>query len=145
VCDGIGGQGRAITDALGNYILHPPAQTNGMVTVTKEGYRIVRNTSLYSYHADISTVQNYNLHPDSISGKIINRNGEPLEGVKITFEQNGGLTGVQIAFTDQNGNYKYTVPTDNQNYWITIMKEGYQNVRTQWYMGGGQIYNYTLQ
>lgn len=59
---------------------------------------------------------------------------KPLEGVKIThLNKMAVLTGVQIAFTDASGNYKYTVPKDSQSYWITITKkEGYQTIRERW-------------
>lgn len=146
VSDGVGIQSRAVTDAMGNYVIHPPAKTSGSITVSMVGYRIIRDKCTIYHQAGSTSVLNYTLHPDWISGKITTRSGEPLEGVKITFEQNGGLSGVQIVFTDANGNYKYTVPTDGQSYWITITKEGYQPVRDQWnYLYGGTVRNNTLQ
>ena len=145
VSDGLGIQSRGVTDSMGNYMINPPAKTSGTVTVSKVGYRIINERRSELCSAGSTMVFNYALHPDWISGKITIRSGEPLEGVKITFEQDGGLTGVQIAFTDSNGNYKYTVPKDGENYWITITKEGYQTVRERWYLYGGQVYNRQLQ
>ena len=146
VSDGLGIQSRAVTDGMGNYIINPPAKTSGTTTVSKVGYRIINDKIMeYFYSAGQTSVRNYTLHPDWISGKITSRSGEPLEGVKITFEQDGGLTGVQIAFTDASGNYKYTVPKDSQSYWITITKEGYQTIRERWICVGGQVYNRQLQ
>ena len=143
--DGIGGQIRTVTDSLGNYVLHPTAKASGILTMNKDGYRILRNkVSQYNYQGT-TAVWNYNLHPNWVSGKITDQNGNPLEGVKITFEQNGGVTGVQTVFTDEDGNYKYTAPADSVSYWVTITKEGYTTLRDQWhYLYGGQFHNFTL-
>ena len=146
VSDGLGIQSRATTDSLGNYVVNPPAKTSGKITVSKGGYRIINETFTIYHSAGDTVVDNFTLRPDWMSGKITTRSGEPLEGVKITFEQNGGVTGVQTIFTDANGNYKYTVPKDAQSYWVTISQDGYQTVREQWtYLYGGQVYNRNLQ
>jgi len=143
VCDGIGGSFTTVTDDLGNYVLHPYAGRSGTLTLSKVGYRIIRDT-FGGKGEGTQNIWNYTLSPDWISGKITNQNGEPLQGVKITFEQDGGLSGVQTIFTDENGNYRYTVPV-NATYWMTVTKDGYQTNRDQWSLYGGRILDFRLK
>ena len=143
--DGIGGEYRVVTDALGNYVLNLPAKTSGKLMVSKEKYRIVRQTFNAYYVAGEKLIYNYTLHPDFITGKITNVGGEPLDNVKIMIEQDGGLTGVQTVYTNENGNYTSTLPVDDRLYWITIVKEGYQTLRNHSYLSGGYTYNYILK
>lgn len=142
--DGIGGEYRTVTDALGNYVLNLPAQTSGKLMVSKEKYRTIRD-EIGNYNSGGKIVRNYTLHPDFIIGKITNIDGEPLDSVKIMIEQDGGLGGVQTVYTDENGNYICTLPTDSVNYWVTIVRDGYQTLRDRPYLSGGRVCNYTLK
>lgn len=142
---GIGGQSKAVTDSLGNYVIHPMAKTSGLLTIRKENYRIIREQIGNYYVAGTSLVNNYSLHPDWISGKVINQNREPVEGAKVSIEEDGGMSGVATVTTDENGNFRCAIPTDSKQYWITIKKDGYQVTRDHTYLYGGQTWNYTLK
>lgn len=146
VSDGLGAKSSAVTDPLGNYVVNPLSKTPGMLTLSKDGYRIIRDKYDQWHNAGSQCIRNYNMSPDWISGKITDSDGTPLSGVKITFEQNGGISGVQTVFTDENGNYKYTLPADNKDYWVTISLEGYPTYHGKWdWVFGGRVYNHTLR
>lgn len=144
--NGIGGKIRAVTDDLGNYVLNPVAGVSGIIAVSKMEYRTIRDAVHQYYQKGRQYVWNFTIQPDWMSGKVTDQRGTPIEGVKITFEQNGGTTGVQTIFTDQDGNYKYTLPADYKDYWVTVTKEGYSILRERWqYIAGGAIRNITLR
>lgn len=147
VSDGLGIQSKAVTDALGNYVIHPPSRTSGTLTLSKASFFIIReNISSGWYDSNSYNTRNFTMIPNWISGKITAPDGTPLAGAKLTFEQNGGLAGVQTVTTDENGNYKYTLPANQREYWLTISCEGYKTARERWnWVGGGQVYNYVLR
>ncbi len=64
-----------------------------------------------------------------ISGKITDSNLRPIDGAKVVFEMEGGLKGIQIAKTDNRGNYTISLPATNKTYWVTIGKERYKTYR----------------
>lgn len=145
--DGIGNTVKAMTDENGNYSLKVPERTSGLVFVTKEEYRTQKMTiEKYSFSSQRVNVWNYTLHPDFVVGKILDVNNIPIANAKLSFEQDGGMNGVQTVYTDENGNFKCKIPTDNKYYWLTISKDGYTIIREQiWSLSGGQIINRTLK
>lgn len=145
VGDGIGGKCSSVTDSAGNYVLKPPAKTSGIITISKNSYRTVRDKINQWNQAGTTYVNNYRIYPDWVGGKIINQSGEPVEGAKVTFEEDGGMSGILTAITDANGNYRCTIPSDSKQYWITVKMDGYQTTREHPYVSGGQTWNYTLK
>jgi hypothetical protein len=69
-----------------------------------------------------------------ISGKITDSNLRPIDGAKMVFEMEGGLKGIQIAKTDNRGNYTISLPVTNKPYWVTIGKEKYKTYRGKIYL-----------
>jgi len=67
----------------------------------------------------------------SISGKITDSDFKPIKDAKIVFEMDGGTNGIQIASTDERGNYTVKVPIKGKAYWVTIGKEGYKTHRSK--------------
>lgn len=99
--------------------------------------------SLCSYPGG-QIVNNYDLCPNWISGKIVDNDNNPLQGVKISIEKNGGLAGVQTAYTDENGDYKIQISENMVYYWITISLDGYKTIRNNDTLYGGSTHNWTL-
>ena len=66
-----------------------------------------------------------------------------MHWVKLRFEKNGGTAGVVTVYTDENGNYKATLPADT-NYWVVISQNGYKTIRTKTYLVGGYTRNSTM-
>lgn len=83
------------------------------------------------------------MHHDYITGKVIDRYDNPMHWVKLTFEAYGGNKGVVTVYTDEDGNYKATLPDDGQ-YWVTVSQDGYKTYREQPYLNGGGVRNYRL-
>jgi len=69
-----------------------------------------------------------------ISGKITDANLRPIEGAKIVFEMEGGLKNIQIANTNNRGNYTIYLPLTSKTYWVTIGKEKYRTYRGKVYL-----------
>lgn len=127
------------TDENGNYRLSVP-EDYAYITFAGKGWRTYR-----SNHGYISKNQIWNcsMHHDYISGKVTDRYGNPMHWAKVTVEQNGGGSGILSVYTDENGNYKQTIPEDTY-YWVTVEQNGYKSYRNQNYLYGGRTYNYTL-
>jgi hypothetical protein len=69
-----------------------------------------------------------------ISGKITDSNLMPIDGAKIVFEMEGGLNGIQVAKTNNRGNYTIYLPVTSKTYWVTIGKEKYKTYRGKIYL-----------
>lgn len=131
----------ARTDSLGNYSTAVSKNGDCWVTISKIGYKTIRMKTWVG----TENIFNYTLDPDKypIAGKVTNRQGEPIEGVQITFEPNGGKNGIIIAVTDQLGNYSTGV-SELGDCWVTITKDGYTTFRTKTWIGKENTFNYTL-
>jgi uncharacterized GH25 family protein len=141
---GLFGSATGTTDQIGNYAFSiTKTNTWYWLTINKQGYKTYRNKVWIGAGGSF----NITIEPDKypISGKIIDNNGDPIEGAKIMFELEGGLSGVQEATTDQLGNYSTGVSTKNQWYWVTIIKDGYKTSRTKYWTGDINNFNYTLR
>jgi hypothetical protein len=136
-----GGSWSTHTDARGNYRLNLPGDTNGYLTISGKEWRTAR----FNYYTGTfaEKICNYNMHHDYITGKVIDRYENPMQWVKLTFEQNGGTNGVVTVYTDENGNYKATIP-DDADYWVVVSQDGYKTIRTTDYLVGGRTRNYTM-
>ena len=66
-----------------------------------------------------------------------------MHWVKLTFEKDGGTAGVVTVYTDENGNYKATLPADT-SYWVVVSQDGYKTIRNTDYLMGGYTRNYTM-
>jgi hypothetical protein len=64
-----------------------------------------------------------------VSGKITDSNLRPITGAKIVFEMEGGLNSIQVATTNNRGNYTIYLPLTSKTYWVTIGKENYRTYR----------------
>lgn len=131
----------ATTDQLGNYSIAIHKLGDCWVTITKEGYKTYRVRA----YIGRDNIWNYKLDPDKypVSGKIVNRGGEPIEGATISFELDGGRNGVQSVTTDETGNYSTGIIALG-DCWVTITKEGYKTFRTRAYVGRENVWNYRL-
>ncbi|MFA6850261.1 MAG: carboxypeptidase-like regulatory domain-containing protein [Selenomonadaceae bacterium] len=144
-CNGIGGKKTVHTDSSGNYVLKLPAKTGGQLTVSGDGYR-TKKASFGEYtSAGQAYAQNYTLYPDWISGKAVNQDGEPLQGIEISIEKDGGLNGVKTVYTDENGDYKAQIPADGVYYWLTASADGYSTIRDHVFLTGGYTYNLKMK
>ncbi|WP_437793401.1 carboxypeptidase-like regulatory domain-containing protein [Mitsuokella multacida] len=136
-----GGSWSTHTDASGNYRMNVPSDTSGTIVISGTGWRAIRD-HLYTT-TNSERIFNGYLHHDYITGKVTDRYENPMHWVKLTFEKNGGTSGVVTVYTDENGNYKATLP-DDANYWVVISQDGYKTIRTNTYLSGGWTRNYTM-
>ena len=136
-----GGSWSTHTDENGNYRLNLPGDQNGNINLSGEEWRTFRGR-FWTGTAD-ETVFNMTMHHDYITGKVIDRYDNPMHWVKLTFEAYGGNKGVVTVYTDEDGNYKATLPEDGQ-YWVTVSQDGYKTYREQPYLNGGGVRNYRL-
>lgn len=132
---GKGGSWSTYTDADGNYRLNVLGRKSSFfLTVTGEGWRTVRDrVSLY----ERERVLNLKLHHDYVTGKVTDRAGNPLPRAKVSFEADGGTKGVTTVESDENGNYKATIPADGMYYWVIVSQDGYQTCRKKEWLKGG--------
>jgi len=80
-----------------------------------------------------------------ISGKITDSNLRPIDGAKIVFEMEGGLNSIQVAKTNNRGNYTIYLPVTSKTYWVTIGKEKYKTYRGKIYLkDGSDNFNFIL-
>lgn len=130
------------TDDLGNYYAGLSKAGYCWVTISKDGFKTYRT----KYYIGGENTLNVKLDPAKFptSGKITNRNKEPIVGAKISFELDGGKHGVQSAVTDEYGNYSVGIP-EMGNCWVTITADGYTTFRARYYVGRENSWNYTLQ
>lgn len=136
-----GGSWSTHTDSRGNYRLNLPRDDNGYLTISGKEWRTARIR--YNLGTLDERICNYSMHHDYVTGKVIDRYDNPMHWVKLTFEQNGGTNGVVTVYTDENGNYKATLP-DDANYWVVVSQDGYKTIRTTDYIAGGYTRNYTM-
>ena len=136
-----GGSWSTHTDASGNYRMNVPSSTNGTMVISGTGWRTERYHQ-YTF-SDPECVSNKQLHHDYITGKVTDRYQNPMHWVKLTFEKDGGTAGVVTTYTDENGNYKATLP-DDTSYWIVVSQDGYKTIRMKDYLVGGYTHNYTM-
>lgn len=136
-----GGSWSAHTDASGNYRMNVPSITHGTMIISGTGWRTKRY-HLYT-SSDSERVSNQQLHHDYITGKVTDRYKNPMHWVKLTFEKDGGTAGVVTVYTDENGNYKATLPADT-SYWVVVSQDGYKTIRNTDYLMGGYTRNYTM-
>lgn len=136
-----GGSWSARTDARGNYRLNLPGDMSGYITMSGTGWRTVRIGLTISTQDE--NIYNRQIHHDYITGKVTDRYDNPMQWVKLTFEQDGGMNGVVTVYTDENGNYKATLPND-ASYWVVISQDGYKTIRNTDYLMGGYTRNYTM-
>lgn len=129
------------TDTNGNYKLNVLGAQNLIFTISGEGWRTIRWTDYIGSQKE--QVRNGQLHHDYITGKVTDRNGNPMHWVKLTFEANGGTKGVVTVYTDEKGNYKATLPIDGY-YWMNVSQDGYETYRCHDYVLTGRVWNFTL-
>ncbi len=82
-----------------------------------------------------------------VSGKITDSNLRPINGTKIVFEMEGGLKSVQIANTNNRGNFAIYLPSKSKTYWVTIGKEKYKTYRGKVHLkddADNSIFNFIL-
>lgn len=139
--DGGGVTRKVATDKNGNYQLRVPKDVSGIMSFSLEGLRTIREKSI-SYN---DNVMNRKMHSDSISGKITDNNGRPIEGVEIVFEKNGGKAGSLTTYSDENGNYVLRIPEDDVQYWITLNAKGRDTYRNKMFCTGGVSYNFRMK
>lgn len=129
------------TDARGNYRMTVPYDTRGYITLSGKEWRTERH-DLYTGTWE-TNVYNQKMHHDYITGKVTDRYQNPMQWVKLTFEQEGGMNGVVTVYTDENGNYKATLPND-ASYWVVISQDGYKTIRNTDYLYGDYTRDYTM-
>lgn len=131
----------SITDENGNYSIKIPKDAKGYLTYKLINYRTIR---IYDYAYNDSVI-NQHMHFDSLTGKVLDPEGYPVEGAVLSFEQDGGRSGIITVQTDENGNYEVHIPEDYTYYWVTIKCDGYDVVRTTVHGVGGQVANFSLK
>lgn len=136
------------TDANGNYQLNiirrdTSHTTYIKFTVTGDEWRTL-HSAWDAYPNDKRLIYNIQLHHDYITGKVTDRYGNPMHWAKLSFEADGGTKGVVTAVTDENGNYKATIPVDDVYYWVIVSQDGYKTIRTRQALCGECVRNYTL-
>lgn len=136
-----GGSWSSHTDVNGNYRMTVPASCNGHITFACKEWRTIHE-HCWTGSGDES-VQNAYMYHDYITGKVTDRNRNPMHWVKLTFEADGGTKGVVTVYTDEKGNYKATLPVDG-DYWVTISQDGYKTYRSRAYLKGDYVENYTM-
>lgn len=136
-----GGQSSVKTNSLGNYVINIPYRVSGSLTFSGDTWRSLKEDTLYKENNQVINVR---MNHNYMTGKIINRNGQPLQGVKLVFEQNGSASGIQEVYTDDNGNYKYILPKSNAYYWLTISKDGYRQQREHRQFWDEEVWNITM-
>lgn len=141
VVDGVGIVGEAVTDENGNYKIRAPKAKSGNLSFELIEYR----TYIMREYISGDKVENCIMHADSMSGKVTNEAGDPIEGIALSFEEDGGRTGIITVYTDENGNYKVQIPKDDVPYWVTLSGEGYETVRTRIYGYGEKIENFIMK
>ena len=135
-----GGQKSVKTNSSGNYVLSVYHDVGCQLILQGETWK----TQIYNFSPWGNTVRNFSMYHDYMTGKVINRNGVPIQGVKLVFEQDGSASGIQEVYTDANGNYKYILPAGGERYWITVSKEGYQLQREHKTLYYEEVWNITM-
>ncbi|MBP3721885.1 MAG: carboxypeptidase regulatory-like domain-containing protein, partial [Selenomonadaceae bacterium] len=136
-----GGQNSVKTNSNGNYVLNVYRSGSCQIIISGETWRTqIHDTSGFNEN----NVWNFTMRHNYMTGKVTDRNGVPLQGVKFVFEQDGSASGVQEVYTDANGNYKYVIPKSGAKYWITISKDGYQLQRHHFNLLDEEIWNITM-
>jgi len=143
-----GGHVSVKTNSEGNYVMNVPAQSRdgiwaavGKWTISGERWRTIKNSGT----KDSRCVYNYTMHHDYMSGKVTTSNGIPLQWVKLVFEQDGSASGRHEIYTDEYGNYEFTLPSSGANYWVTVSLDGYQTQRHHTWFSDEQVWNLTLR
>lgn len=145
--DGLGTSASAKTNAEGDYSFRVPVKTSGTLTVRLADFRTVRNAyNVYDFSkTGEQYVHNFQLHPDWVSGKVLDAAGNPLVGAKVSVQQDGQVNGTQNLYTDENGDYRAKIAKDGVYYWLTISQDGYTTLRTHIWLSGGNVNNFTLR
>lgn len=135
-----GGQKSVKTNSNGNYVLSVYDRVGCQLILQGETWK----TQIYNFQPWGNEVKNFSMYHDYMTGKVINRNGVPIQGVKLVFEQDGSASGIQEVYTDANGNYKYILPDGGVYFWVTISKDGYQLQREHRKLYYEEIWNITM-
>jgi sugar lactone lactonase YvrE len=101
------GGGSAITDPSGHYEIVVPYGWSGTVTASKSPWHFRPSSRSFTNVTSDQVDQNYVLFEPKLSGYVMDRYDNVIEGVSL-LSDNGGGTGV----TDANGYYKIRVPYD---------------------------------
>jgi len=136
-----GGSWSTHTDANGNFRLTVLGAQDLTFIYSGEGWRTKRWKGYVGTPKEF--VANEQLHHDYITGKVTDRNDNPMHWVKLTFEADGGTKGVVTVYTDEKGDYKATLPIDGY-YWMTVSQDGYKTYRQHDYVLTGRVWNFTL-
>lgn len=130
-----------MTDENGNYSVKVPKSQDGSLTFKLENYRTIIH-NIYPVSDDVISKV---MHFDSITGKVMDSAGYPIEGAALSFEKDGGRSGILTVYTDENGNYEVHIPEDGKDYWVTVKCDGYDVLRKIIYGTGGDVQNFTLR
>lgn len=80
-----------------------------------------------------------------VSGKITDSSLRPINGAKIVFEMEGGLKNIQIANTNNRGNFAIYLPAKSKTYWVTIGKEKHKTYRGKIHLkDDSDVFNFIL-
>jgi hypothetical protein len=115
------------TDADGNYLFaNLPTSGEYSITASKDEYTFNSDTATFitptgDRTADFSAQLTASIKKHSISGRVLNRNGEPMAGVLLTLS--GSVN--RSATTAIDGSYSFTEIQDRSSCTVTASKDGY--------------------
>ena len=140
-----GGHVSVKTNSEGNYVMNAPKHpeyksATGTWTISGDRWRTIKESG-----RRYEGVYNYTMHHDYMTGKVTTTSGIPLQWVKLVFEQDGSASGRHEIYTDEYGNYEFTLPVSGAYYWVTVSLDGYQIQRHHRRLYDEEVWNLTLR
>ncbi len=135
----LGNTAKGTTNAEGAYDLKL-GDGNYLVNITKSGYQPKQIlVSIAANQGDVLALLDKADGCASINGIVVNQGNNPVPGAKITVQEQGDLTLLDVT-TDANGNFSVCLEC-NKSYIVTVSKDGKttsQNIVLDSDCNGGQ-------